>query len=186
MIRGMARCDGDKRATTSRANFVVRDQLAFDDRFIASRLNHTRDELHWTIARRRAQELDRVLSRDRAWRLVGAALLHQVPRCSPVAMTVQERADDTAVQHAVIGFVFRARLPLGDDHIAVGEAADVQTFWVCRAAAEAGEIWRERFLNALHSAWYLDLCSLLVLGQQKVQRTKYKEQRSKFSVAAGA
>jgi hypothetical protein len=32
----MARFDGDKRATTSRANFVVRDQLAFDDRFVTS------------------------------------------------------------------------------------------------------------------------------------------------------
>jgi len=65
-------------------------------------------------------------------------------------MTVEERADDAAVQHAVIRFVFRGRLPLSDDFVTVGEAADVQTFWVCRATAEAGEAWSEGFLNALH------------------------------------
>src|SRR5919205_1006059 len=99
MIRGMARFDGDERAATSGANFVVRDQLAFDDRFVATRLDHPRDKFHWTIARRRAQELDRILSRDGAGRLVGAALLHQVPRSRPVAMTIEERADNPAAQH---------------------------------------------------------------------------------------
>ena len=79
VIRGMAGLDCDEGAATSGADFVVRDQLAFDDRFVASRLNYTRDEFHWTIARRRAQELDRVLSSDGARRLIGAALLHQVP-----------------------------------------------------------------------------------------------------------
>jgi hypothetical protein len=39
----MARFDCDERAATSRANFVVRDQLAFDNRFVAARLNYTRD-----------------------------------------------------------------------------------------------------------------------------------------------
>ena len=77
----MAGFDGDEGAATRGADFVVRDQLAFDDRFVASRLDYTCDEFHWSIARRRAQELDRILSRHRARRLVGAALLHQVPRC---------------------------------------------------------------------------------------------------------
>ena len=79
MISGMARFDGDERAATGRANFVVRYQLAFDNRFVVTRLNYTRDEFHWTIARRRAEKLDRVLSSDGARRLIGAALLHQVP-----------------------------------------------------------------------------------------------------------
>ena len=74
----MAGLDRDKRAATSGANFVVRDQLALDDRFVISRFNHARNEFHWPIARRRAQELDRILSRDGAGRFVRAALLHQM------------------------------------------------------------------------------------------------------------
>src|SRR3954462_2733421 len=53
VIRGMAGLNCDEGAATSGADFIVRDQLAFDDRLLISRLNHTRDEFHWPIARRR-------------------------------------------------------------------------------------------------------------------------------------
>src|SRR5829696_1812016 len=36
VVRGVAGLDGHERAATSRADFVVRDQLAFDDRFVIS------------------------------------------------------------------------------------------------------------------------------------------------------
>src|SRR6185369_4498392 len=44
------------------------------------------------------------------------------------------------------------------------------------------EIWRERFLNALHSDWYLDLCSLLVWANKKYkeQSTRNKDLRSQL------
>src|SRR4051794_25127993 len=132
MIRGMAGFDGDEGAATSGADFVVRDQLAFDDRFVASRLNYTRDEFHWQIARRRAQEFDRVLSRDGAGWFVGAAFLHQMPRCGPVAVTIEERADDPAAQHSRKRFVFFTRLPLCDNLVAIRKTSDVQTLRVRR------------------------------------------------------
>ena len=150
MIRGMARFDGDEGAATSGADFVVRDQLAFDDRFVASRLNNTRDELHWTIARRRAQELDRVLSGDGAWRLVGAALLHQVPRRRPVAVTVKQRADNPAAQHPLKCFILFARFPLRDNLVAVSKTADVQALRVRWSTVEAREIRSVSFLNTFN------------------------------------
>ena len=150
MIRGMARFDSDERAATSRANFVVRDQLAFDDRFIASRLNHTRDEFDGSIARRWAQELDRILSSDSARRLVGAALLHQVPRRRPVAMTVEECADDPAAQHSLKRFIPGARLPLRHNLVAISKTADVQALRVCWSTTEAREIRGKCFLNTFH------------------------------------
>src|SRR6185369_219177 len=116
-------------------------------------------EFQRLIGRRRAQEFDRVLSGDGAWWFVSAGLLHQVPRRRPVAMTVEQRADDAAVEHSVISLVLRARLPLSDDLIAVREAANVQTFWVCRATAEASEIGRECFLNA--AVHFLNCCRSL-------------------------
>ena len=116
--------DGDEGTATSGADFVMRDQLACDDRFVVSRVHHTRHEFYRAIARRRTQELDRVVCGDRARRFVGAALLHQVPRRRPVAMTVEERADDPAVQHSLKRFVFFARLPLRDNLFAIGTEAE--------------------------------------------------------------
>ena len=146
----MAGLDGHEGAATSGADFVVRDQLAFDDRFIFSRIDHPRDEFDWTIARRRAQELDRILGSDGAGRLVGAALLHQVPCRRPVAVTVEERADDPAAQHSLKRFVFLTRLPLRDNLVALGETANVQALRVRRSTAETRELRSVSFLNAFN------------------------------------
>ena len=146
----MAGLDGDEGAATSCADFVVCNQLAFDDRFVATRLDYTCDEFHWSIARRRAQELDRILRRHCARRLVSAALLHQVPRCRPVAMTVEERADDPAAQHSFKRFVLLAWLPLRHNLFAVGKTANVQALRVRWSTAEAREIRRVSFLDTFN------------------------------------
>src|SRR6185369_12799552 len=132
--------DGDESAATSGADFVMRDQLAFDECFVATRLDHTRDEFYWTVARRRAQEFDRVLGRDGTGRLVGAALLHQMPCRRPVAVTIEERADDPAAQHSLECFVLLARLPLSDNLFAICKTANVQALRVRRSTAETREI----------------------------------------------
>src|SRR5690348_11477852 len=73
-----------------------------------------------------------------------------MPGGGPVAMTVEQRADDAAAQHAVESFVLFARLPLGHDLVAVRKAAHVQTLRIRRPTTEAREIRRVSFLNALH------------------------------------
>src|SRR6185369_871941 len=62
-------------------------------------------------------------------------------------MTVEQRADDAAAQHAFERFVFFARLPLGDDLVAVGKASDMQAFRIRRSTTEAREIRRVSFLD---------------------------------------
>ena len=143
----MAGFDGDKSPATSGADFVMRDQLAFDDRFVVRRLDHARDEFHWTIARRRAQELDRILGRDCAGRFVGAAFLHQVPRCRPVAVTIEERANNPTAQHSLKRFVLLTRLPLSDNLFAICKTPNVQTLRIRRSAAETREIRGICFLD---------------------------------------
>src|SRR5215213_6234368 len=146
----MARLDGYEGAATSRANFVVRDQLAFYDCFVASRFNNARDEFHWPIARRRAQELDGVLSGDSTRWLIGAALLHQVPRCRPVAVTIEERADDAAAQHSLKRFILLTRLPLRDNLVAIRKTADVKALRVRWPTAKTREIRGVGFLDTFH------------------------------------
>src|SRR5438309_3977181 len=52
----------------------------------------------------------------------------------PITMTVEQRADDAAIQHAGKRFVLRLRLPFGNDFAVFGKAADPQTFAIRRAA----------------------------------------------------
>src|SRR5678810_470379 len=75
-------------------------------------------------------------------------------------MAVEQRADDAAAQHAFKRLVFLARLPLGDDLIAIRKAAHVQTFRIRRPTTKAREIRRVSFLNAFHWAMYSRLGSV--------------------------
>ena len=68
--------DGDESSATGRANFVVRDQLAFDDGAIVSRLDHACDEFYPGVARRRAQQFDRILGGDGTRWFIRLRLLH--------------------------------------------------------------------------------------------------------------
>jgi len=50
--------------------------------------------------------------------MIVARLLHQVPGRSPVAVAIEQRADDTAIQDAGKRFIFRIRFPFRYDHVA--------------------------------------------------------------------
>jgi hypothetical protein len=49
-------------------------------------------------------------------------------------MTVEQRADDSAIQNAWKRFVLRLRLPFSNDFAVFGEATDPQTFSIRRPA----------------------------------------------------
>ena len=140
----MAGFHRDENSMTCSADFIVRDQFAFDDRACVGGFRDARDELQWAIGRRRAQQFDRVFRGDGAWRFVRTLLVHQVPRCRPVTVTIQQRADDSAAQHASVCFVLDTRVPLGDDLFAVRKTANVQALRIGRTTTEAREIWCER------------------------------------------
>ena len=70
--------------------------------------------------------------------MVGAALAHEMVGCGPVAVAVEKRADDAAVEHSRESLVMCRRGPLRDHFVANGEALDVEPEWVRGTAAEAG------------------------------------------------
>ena len=98
----------------------------------------------------RTQELDGVLSRNRARRMIETIALHQMIGGSPVAMAVEHGASDTAAQHAGECFLIFFRLPLGDDFLALREAANMQASFVCGPTPKALQVWRVGFLDAFH------------------------------------
>jgi hypothetical protein len=121
----MSGLNGHEHSATRRTDFVVCNQFAFDCGAIVSRVDDAGDEFDGTIGGRRPKQLDRVLGGDGTRRFVSSGFIHQVPRRTPVAMTIEQRPDDAAAQHAFKRFVLAARLPLSDDLVAVSEAADV-------------------------------------------------------------
>jgi hypothetical protein len=151
MIRGMTRLDGDESPVAGSRNVVIRDQLACDNRAIVLHLNHTRNEPQQSVGRRWAQQLDRVIRRYCAGRMIRAIALHQMICRGPVAVAVEQRADDATTQHPGEGFLVSLRLKFRHDFIAMREAANVQATIVCLAAAEAGVVWGVSFLKAFNA-----------------------------------
>ena len=81
--------------------------------------------------------------------MIQALLLHQVIRRGPVAMTVEQCANDPAAQHSRKCFLIGFRVEGCDDFIAAREAANVQTFLVRWTTAKASHAWRVSFLETL-------------------------------------
>jgi hypothetical protein len=165
----MSRLNSHKGSSTRGANFVVRDQFTFDDRAVFSRLDDARTHSYRLIGWRWALQRDRVVGCNGTRRFVRAGFLHQVPGGSPVAMTIEQRADDAAAQHAGERLILCARLPLGDNFITDREAADVQAFRIRGATTKTGKIRCESFLDAfvhLFCTLSLVLCTLFVLASR--------------------
>src|SRR5690606_8392806 len=86
---------------------------------------------------------------DRARQLARPGALQEVPGRGPVAVAVEQRADDPAVQHPGECLVVRLRRPLAHQFLALDEAAQAETLLVGRTAAEAHVVLRVAFLQAL-------------------------------------
>src|SRR5207302_11032401 len=80
--------------------------------------------------------------------MIRSRFLHHMICTGPIAMTIEQRADDPPAQHSRKRFLISFRVKSCDNFTAVGKAANVQAFFVCRAAAKAGIVWRVGFLNA--------------------------------------
>src|SRR6185369_2896557 len=139
--------DRDKRAVTGGTNLVVRYQLTLNRSAIVSCFDHARDESYRLVGRRRTQQFDCILSRHGAGWFVSAALFHQMPCGGPVAMTIEQSADDAAAQNTGERFVFRFGLPLGDNLFTFSKTANVQTFRICGSTAETGKVRSVSFLD---------------------------------------
>ena len=87
-----------------------------------------------------------------ARRLRGARLVHQVVRRGPVAVAVEQRSGDPAVQNPVERLVVPLRPPFRDDFVPFDAALDPEAHLVRGPAPEAAVLRRVPVLQALHDA----------------------------------
>src|ERR1700726_655846 len=69
--------------------------------------------------------------------MVRSRLFHHMVGCRPVAVAIEQRPDDPAIQHSGERFVFRLRFPSGDDFAVLGKTADPQTVRIRRTTTPA-------------------------------------------------
>ena len=81
-----------------------------------------------------AEQFDRVIRGNSAGRMVCARLVHEMLGRRPVAMAIEQRADDSAVQDAGKCFIFRLRYPLRTTSSPFDKTADAQPLaWPARS-----------------------------------------------------
>jgi hypothetical protein len=140
----------DESPPAARRRPAVRLQGCFHSRAIPRGLDDSRAQLQGNVHRRRAFQENVEVRRHRARRRIRTGLLLEVVRRGPVAVAIEERAADSAVQDAVERLVVRLRAPFADQGVAFDEAPDAQSPLVGRPATEALVLRRVPFLQALH------------------------------------
>ena len=146
---GMALFHGDKSSATSRANFSITRQRPFDNRSVPIRFNYFRGKKNGPVGRCRTEQLDRVIRRHRARRPIFAGFVHQVPGRGPIAVAIEQRSDDAAIQDTGKRFVTRFRCPFRHDLAAAHKTADVKTVRIRRSTPKARIFRRVFFLERL-------------------------------------
>jgi len=139
----------DKISATNSADFSVRAQCPLDGRAIIRQIYNFSRKKHRTVRRRWPKQFDRIFRSDRAWRAIFVCTFHEMISRCPIAMTIQQRADDAAIQDSIKSFVFFLRFPLGDHFAVFWKASDVQPVRVRRAATETNIVRRIFFLKRL-------------------------------------
>ena len=144
----MAFRHGHESSAAGRANFSASRQCSFDRRATGSRFRHFRGEENRSVRRCRAEQLNRVIRRHGAGRTIVARRFHQVPRRRPIAVAIEQRADNPAVQHSRKRLIFRRGFPFRHDLIvALRKTANAQTVRIRRPATPARIRGRVAFLQ---------------------------------------
>jgi len=149
MVRGMAFLYCNENSVTGSTEFSGGSQRSFNTRAIIGYLDNLRGQKQGTVRRCWPQHFDRIFRRDCTGRMLDTCAFHQVIRCRPVAMAIEQCPNDPAVKDSVKSLVFFFRLPLGDHFAVFRKTANMQAIWICRAAAEATVSRRVFFLKGL-------------------------------------
>ncbi len=147
MIGRMPLLHRDKRPPASSAYLVIRDQLGLDRRAILSRFDHAGSQMYRRITRRRPQQLDVKIGGHGTIRRALIVAFHQEIRGSPIRMTIQQNANNAAIQHPGKRLMMRLGVPCRYYFIAVRKAVDMQSFLIRRPTAKADALWRVPFLQ---------------------------------------
>ena len=149
----MAFLHRDEDSPACGANFSSSSQYSLDRRTVITDLGNLRRERNGVVCRGRPQQFDGIFRGDRAWRAIFACAFHQMIRCRPVAMTIEQCADDPAVQNPLERFVFFLWFPFSDDLAACSrfigvlqETTNMQAVGIRHAATEAHVLGRIFFL----------------------------------------
>ena len=155
MIGRVTRLHCDKSAVTGGAKPVASKQFRLNRCAACRRLRYGCPQQYRLVCRRWPFKCNRVIRCYRAWWMIRSGALHQVPGCSPVAVTIHQCADDAAAQNAGKRFVMCLRSPFRRDHIAVNKTANAQALLVCWSATKTRVVWRIDFLQTFFTHLFL-------------------------------
>jgi hypothetical protein len=146
---GMAGFHRDERPGAGGANFPVGGKCPLHPGAVGRGLDDAGLEGEVGVHGSGREQLDGVAGGDGAGRLGEGIALHEVPRGGPIAVAVEQGADDAAVENPGKCRVVRAWFPGRKERaVGPGKTADMQTLGVGGTAAEADACWRIAFLQA--------------------------------------
>ena len=114
VVGGVSLFDGDEYAAAGSGDLAAARELGLDHHAIPLNLGGCRLEVDRAIERRGGAQLDVKFGGHGAGRRFAAALAHQRPGRGPVAVAIEQTADDAAAQHALERLVVRFGRPVGD------------------------------------------------------------------------
>jgi hypothetical protein len=144
----------DKNSATNGASFSAGAQYPLDGRAIIRQLHNPGGKENRIVRRSWPQQFDRIFRSHRTGGAILVCSFHQIISRRPVAMTVEQNADDAAIQNSLKSFVLLLRSPLSDDFAVLRETLNVQPSRVRRAATKTHIVWRILFLKRLGSVHY--------------------------------
>ncbi len=149
MKRGMTFFHRDKNSATRCAYLSTRGECPFNRRTIVGQIDNLCGEKNRAIRRRGSEQFDCILRRDSARRMILPCVLHQMIGCRPIAMAIEQRADDAAIQNPLKRFVFFFWSPLCNHFPVFRKAADMQSFGIRRTTTPTGILRCVLFLKRL-------------------------------------
>jgi len=115
----------DKNSATRCANFSIRGECPLNGRVVIRQIDNFSGKKYRIIRRRWPEQFDCILRRDSARRVILFRMLHQMIGGRPIAMAIEQRADDAAIQDSLKCFVFFFRFPLCDNFAIFWETLDM-------------------------------------------------------------
>src|SRR6266513_5750960 len=92
----------------------------------------------------------------------------------PIAMTVQQRADNAAIQDPGKRFVFLLWFPFCNDFAVLRKTANTQSFGICRPAPPASIVWSILFLQRFRAHVGSSAPRSMLIGGEAARRTSRK------------
>lgn len=127
----MTGLDGHECACACGADFVVRRERAFNCSTIGRDLDGFCRQINLDICWCGTQKFDRIVrsySAGRCWKLIE---FHQMICRCPIAVTIQQRSNDSTIQHAWKRFMKILSAPRCNDFVCLcGHAFDLQTLGI--------------------------------------------------------